>query len=376
MANVTNLLHNYESKVIYYRLITKYSPNYFLIGRYYELVIAFSALGKPLAKLLTYDKSIVIIVEITEYNWERRELVLKIINNKNVIYSFKPEMNFSDRVKPGETFKIMTNDCFLGQIKSEDQDYYDIDNSKINPATGPIFVEGATPGDLLKIKILGIDIYSEGVAVIAPNEGVLGNKVDKPLIRIIPIVNNCYKFGDLLIPIKPMIGVIGVAPSHKHGEYPTDIPWKHGGNMDTNDIRENSTIYLPVRQNGGLLAVGDCHAVMGDGEVGVSGCEIGAEITLEVDLIKNKEITWPLVETGNETMVVASGDTLEESVYNAVDEATKHLQRGLAISWGDAYILSSLAVDLRISQVVNQKKTVRAVIPKSLIETDLIINSL
>lgn len=301
---------------------------------------------------------------------------MKIINNKNVVYSFKPEMDFSDRVKPGETFKIMTNDCFLSQIKSEDQDYYDIDDFKINAATGPIFVDGATPGDLLKIHILEIDIDSRGVAVIAPNEGVLGNQVDKPLIRIIPIVNNCFKFDGLLMPIKPMIGVIGVAPSHKDGECPTEIPWKHGGNMDTNDIRENSTIYLPVRQKGGLLAVGDCHAVMGDGEVGVSGCEIAAEITLKVDLIKNKEINWPLIETDNDTMVVASGDTLEESVYNAIDETTKHLQRGLAMSWGDAYILASLIVDLRISQVVNQKKTVRAVIPKSLISTDLIIESL
>lgn len=309
-------------------------------------------------------------------NWERRKMILKIINNKNVIYSFKPEMDFIDQVKPGETFKIMTNDCFLSQIKSEDQDYYNIDNSKINSATGPIFVEEATPGDLLKVQILGIDIDSKGVAVIAPNEGVLGNKVDKPLIRIIPIANNYFKFGDHLMPIKPMIGVIGVAPSHEDGECPTEIPWKHGGNMDTNDIRENSTIYLPVRQNGGLLAIGDCHAVMGDGETGVSGCEIAAEITLKVDLIKNKEINWPLIETDNDTMVVASGDTLEESVYNAVDEATKHLQRGLEVSWGDAYILSSLVVDLRISQVVNQKKTVRAVIPKSLISTDLIINSL
>jgi amidase len=292
-----------------------------------------------------------------------------------VIYSFKPEMAFVDKVKPGDTFKIRTNDCFLGQIKSETQDFYTIDESKVNPATGPIFVNGAEPGDLLKVEVLDIEVNSKGVAVIIPGEGLLGNKVVKPHIRVIPVTDGHIQFGDLLIPARPMIGVIGVAPSHAEGEWPTDTPWKHGGNMDATDMAKGSTLFLPVSQKGALLAVGDCHALMGDGEVGVSGCEIAAEVTLRVDLIKGKTTHWPLLETGDHTMVIASGDTLEEATFNAVDETVKYLQKGLALSWEDAYILSSLVVDVKINQVVNPKKTVRATIPKSLIKTDLIINS-
>ena len=145
--------------------------------------------------------------------------------------------------------------------------------------------------------------------------------------------------------------------------------------MDTTDISVGSTLFLPVNQEGGLLAVGDCHAVMGDGEVGVSGCEIAATVTLKVNLIKGKATEWPLLEKSDYTMVIASGGTLEEAIFNAVDTTTKYLQRGLKLSWEDAYILSSLVVDLKISQVVNSMKTVRAAIPKSLLETELIIKS-
>ncbi|HOL16125.1 MAG TPA: acetamidase/formamidase family protein [Bacillota bacterium] len=293
-----------------------------------------------------------------------------------MIYSFRPEMACVDKVKPGDTFKVKTNDCFFGQITSEAQDIHAIDMSKVNPATGPIYVEGAEQGDLLKVEVLDIEVDSQGVACILPGEGLLENRVAKPHIRVMPVKDGRVQFGDLLIPIKPMIGVIGLAPSHAEGEWPTDTPWKHGGNMDTTDIAKGSALFLPVSQRGALLALGDCHALMGDGEVGVSGCEIAAEVTLRVDLIKGKAASWPLLETGDYTMVIASGDTLEEATFNAVDETVKYLQKALALSWEDAYILSSLVVDIKINQVVNPKKTIRAAIPKSLIKTDLIINSI
>ncbi|NLA27285.1 MAG: acetamidase/formamidase family protein [Firmicutes bacterium] len=300
---------------------------------------------------------------------------MKIVNNKNVIYTFKPKMASVERVRLGERFRLKLNDGFQGQIKSEFQKYHDIDESKIGPATGPVFIEGAKPGDLLKIEILDIDVGSEGVALIMPGEGVLGSKVARTSIRLMPVKNGHLGFGDLLIPVRPMIGIIGVAPSSAEGEFSTLVPWKHGGNMDTTDIGTGSTLFLPVSQEGALLAVGDCHAAMGDGEVGVSGCEIAAAVTLSVDLIKGKATAWPLLETSDYTMVVASGITLEEAIINAVDTSTEYLRGGLGISWEDAYILSSLVVDIKISQVVNPRKTVRAAIPKSLLKTDSIINS-
>lgn len=299
---------------------------------------------------------------------------MKMIDGSKVIYSFKPDMPFIEKIKTGEVFKIKTNDCFLGQLRSESEVFEEIDHSLLNPATGPIFIEGAEIGDILKVEILNIEVDSKGVSVLIPGEGVLGEQVKNPVTRVIPIKDGYAQFKGLSLPIRPMIGVIGVAPSAEDGECPTDTPWKHGGNMDTIDITAGTTLFLPVKQKGGLFALGDCHALMGDGEVCVTGCEIGAEVTLKMDLIKGKSITWPLLETGTHTMIIASGNTLEDAVKSASNQAVAHLQDGLSLSWEDAYILSSLAVDFRISQVVNPTKTVRAVIPKTLMKTDLFLH--
>lgn len=299
---------------------------------------------------------------------------IKTIDSDHVIYSFKPEMASVARIEPGETFRVSTHDCFQGQIKSEYQDYATVDESKTNPATGPIFIEGAEPGDLLRVDILDIDVVSPGVTLLLPEEGVLGKKVARPYIRVLPLAGGSIEFEKLTIPVRPMIGVMGVAPSHEEGEWPTFTPWKHGGNLDTADLGKGSTLFLPVRQKGALLALGDCHAIMGDGEVGCSGLEVAARVTLKADLIKGNASVWPLLETSNHLMIIASGETLEEATCSAVDEATKYLQRGLALSWEDAYILASLVVDVKISQVVNPKKTVRAAIPGSLIQIGSIIS--
>lgn len=183
--------------------------------------------------------------------------------------------------------------------------------------------------------------------------GVLGGRVAEPHIRVIPVNNGCIEFEGVSIPARPMIGVMGVAPSLDEGEWPTFTPWKHGGNLDTADLGEGSALFLQVRQKG---ALGDCHAIMGDGEVGCSGLEVAARVTMKVDLLKGKATVWPLLETSNHLMIIASGGTLEEATCSAIDEATKYLQRGLALSWEDAYILASLVVDVKISQVVNPKK--------------------
>jgi amidase len=191
--------------------------------------------------------------------------------------------------------------------------------------------------------------------------------VERAKTNIIEIDGDFCYFNGLKIPVTPMIGVIGVAPSDETGEYPTGSPWKHGGNMDTKDITVGSIVYFPVNQPGALLALGDCHAVMGDGEVCVAGCEINSKVTLKVNLIKRKKIEWPIVETKDSWMIVASGKNLEEASKEAVKYAVKYLETGLKISWDDAYMLSSMILDLKISQVVDPNKTVRAVIPKSIL---------
>lgn len=301
---------------------------------------------------------------------------MKIVSGDRVIYKFSPDMEAITTVSPGDVFKVETNDCFYQQITSEKQVLTEIDYDRLNPATGPIFVEGAEPGDLLKLKIVSIDVKDRGVAAVVPDEGVLGDQVTKPIIRVIEIEDGHAIFHGVKLPIRPMIGVIGVAPLVEDGEWATDSPWKHGGNMDTTDIKAGSTLYFPVGQRGALLALGDCHAIMGDGEICFTGLEIPAEVVLEVDLIKGKATKWPLVETDQHTMVISSGDDLEEAIYEAATQAVNHIKDSLGIEWEDAYIMASLSVDLKISQVVDPKATARAAIPKYVIPTQKLIESI
>lgn len=301
---------------------------------------------------------------------------MKVIPGNKVIYKFSPSMEPIETIVPGDTIKVETNDCFFQQIDKEEQILTEIDYDRLNPATGPIYVEGAEPGDLLKIEIISIDVKDKGVAAVVPGEGALGDQVTKPIIRVINIQDDYAVFHGIKIPIKPMIGVIGVAPLDEEGEWTTDTPWRHGGNMDTTDIRAGSTLYFPVNQKGALLALGDCHAVMGDGEVCFTGLEIPADVVLKIDLIKNKTIKWPLVETEQDTMVIASGDSLEDAVYEATSQAVNHIKDSLGLEWEDAYMLASLSVDLKISQVVDPKMTVRAAIPKYILPVQQLIKSL
>ncbi len=298
---------------------------------------------------------------------------MKSISKENIIYEFKPDMKHVEKVKPDNIVKFHANDAFNNQIQSEDTTLEEVDFSKLNPATGPLYVEGAEKGDILKIKILDISIPNEGVVVTAPEAGALGDMVEEPITKIMNIEKGFCIFNDLKIPLKPMIGVIGVAPEKK--AYSTGTPWKHGGNMDTKDICEGSILYLPVKQKGGLLALGDCHALMGDGEVCVASCEISSEVIVKVEVIKKGEIEWPIVETEDETMIITSGETADDALKEATRQVVESLSKGRDISWLEAYLLASLVVDLRISQIVDPKKTARAAVPKDVLSTEGIIRN-
>lgn len=299
---------------------------------------------------------------------------MKELTSEKVIYKFSSDMKPAITVIQGEVLRVQTNDCFFQQVFEESQVLDSIDYDLLNPASGPIFIEGAEPGDLLKVKILDIIVASKGVSAVLKGEGVLGNQVKNPKIRLIDIIDNHAVFDkNIKIPIDPMIGVIGVAPLEEDGEWATNSPWKHGGNMDTKDIKAGSTLYFPVNQKGALLALGDCHALMGDGEMCFTGLEVPAEVIIQLDVIKNKTMKWPLLETRDASMVIASGDSLEDAIYEASDQAIMFIKDSLKIDWEEAYIIGSLVVDLKISQVVDPKLTVRAAIPKILVSTDKII---
>lgn len=298
---------------------------------------------------------------------------MKYISKDNVVYEFKPDMEAVKKVSPPEVITFEANDAFKGQIRSEDKLLDEVDFSEVNPATGPLYVKGAERGDVLRVKILDMELPEQGATVVAPEEGILGDMVEEPRTRISNVEKDFVQFKQFQIPIRPNVGVIGVATLNE--KYPTGTPWKHGGNMDTTDIGVGATVYLPVQQRGGMLALGDCHAVMGDGEICVSGCEVDADVTTKVDVVEKVKIEWPMVETEDSTMIIASGEDATKAIKEATRQAVEILSKGLNLDWYDAYILASLVVDLKISQMVDPTKTVRASIPKYILAPDDILDA-
>ena len=154
-------------------------------------------------------------------------------------YAFSAALSPAATVKPGETVVMETHDCFCGQIRTEADSVEALDWSRINPATGPVYVEGAEPGDVLVVDIREIHLPSQGAMVAIPGEGALGDIIPAAETRIIPVREGRAVFNDRVrLELSPMIGVIGVAP--RTGEVPTGTPGRHGGNMDCTAVRAGS----------------------------------------------------------------------------------------------------------------------------------------
>lgn len=294
---------------------------------------------------------------------------MQILSKNNVIYHFSPDDKPVYFVKDGETFWVETDDCYSGQIKTERDLRPNIDISIMDAAVGPIAVEGATTSDTLKVEILDIQFAEQGVMVTSPGLGVLGDKISQANTKIIPIKNNKAYFSEnIILPLTPMIGVLGVSPKSEtiHCAKPGD----HGGNMDTKIITVGSTVYLPIFQDGANLSVADLHACMGDGELSGVGLETAGRVKLKVELIKNKVIKMPKVERDECIYTIATRDTVDEAIRTAVEEMVEILEEKLNLDFPDAYRLLSATCDIQISQVVNGVFTLRVKCPKYVINNE------
>lgn len=280
------------------------------------------------------------------------------VTRDQLIYAMSPKNSPVLKVEEGATVIFETCDCFENQITSVDTPYNSLDWSRINPATGPVYVEGAEPGDILAVTIERIEIADHGVMLTGPGLGVVGNELEKNQIKLIPIHGEKAVFQEgLELPLNPMIGVIGTAP--EMDEISCGTPGLHGGNMDCKIIKEGSTVYLPVNVPGALLAMGDLHAVMGDGEVSVSGVEIQGEVTVQVKVLKSLDWKLPLVRTTESLYTIASELSLDEAVITATKNMIFILETNCKLTKDDAIKLLSIAGNLQICQVVDPLKTVR-----------------
>lgn len=295
----------------------------------------------------------------------------KIITRDKLVYTMSRENKPVLEVESGATVIFETCDCFENQISSCDQSIEKLDWSRINPATGPLYVKGAEPEDVLKVAIEKIEINDYGVMAAIPGAGIFGENIESSSIKIIPIKDGKAVFNDNIhIPCKPMIGVIGVAP--EEGAIPNGEPGAHGGNMDNNKIVEGSVLYLPVFHPGALLSMGDLHAVMGDGEVMVTGVEIGGRVTVKVDIIKGRKLNNPILEYEDRIYTIASKEDLYQAVKTSAEDMLHLVMNKLGMGINEAGMLLSAVGDTEICQIVDPKMTARFSIPKDIIGKDFL----
>lgn len=284
----------------------------------------------------------------------------------DAVFSLAPTHAPTITVPSGSTLQVGTMDCFSDTIVSEDQLFSSIGWEQVNPATGPIAVEGARVGGVLRVDILDIVTASRGTMTTHPEYGAVPGTIEERTRRIEVRDGRVLFAPGVEFPVSPMIGVIGTAPAED--DVPTGTPGDHGGNMDCKRITTGTSIYLPVNVPGALLAIGDVHAAMGDGEVAVCGLEIAATLTVRVTVVVAPDLPTPFVAAPDAVMAIASRPTLDD----AAREATRRLQRWLVevteLDATDALMLLSLAGDLRICQVVDPEVTVRMEIRRDVLD--------
>ena len=292
-------------------------------------------------------------------------MMLKISKTEQ-IYQMDKDNQPVAKVTSGSTIEFETADCFNDQIRCEKEGISSLNWDQINPATGPIYIEDAKIGDTLKVQIKKIEIADTGVMATVPGAGLLGDLVTEPQVKVMKVANGLVHFNEKIkIPTNPMIGVIGVAPAGEGISCGT--PDVHGGNMDNKKITAGTTLYFPIFTDGALLAMGDLHAVMGDGEIMVSGVEVSGKVTVQVDVIKNKTIQHPILETDSHYYTIASHVDLLEAVKIATIEMQKLVMEKLNLSFNEAGMLLSAIGDTEIAQVVDPLLTVRFALSKEIL---------
>lgn len=271
---------------------------------------------------------------------------------------------FSSAIEPiltvpsGSVIEAFTEDASDEQFEI-DSDVSALDKlsfDPIHPLTGPVYVEGAEVGDVLKVKIHKIDLVDWGWTAILPGFGFLADDFKEPFLRTFPLKKGMKSVafkGKINVPLRPFPGVMGVAPATEE-MLSTIPPRANGGNMDDPNIVEGTTVYFPVFVEGGLFSIGDAHAAQGMGEVCGTAIEAPMRIVYEVEVLKGgRSIDEPEYETDDYYAVTAFGTTIDEAAKKAVKYMVKYLEAEHDLTTSEAYALCSLAGDLKIAEVVD-----------------------
>lgn len=271
-------------------------------------------------------------------------------------------------MKSGETIVFETPDCWgnaLTEAITKGELY--AKGLEMNPCGGPVQVEGAEPGDTLKIDVIDIEVGEAGhLAIYKPEFGVLAKYLDGDQTIRVPVANGTAKLhGKYEIPIRPMLGVLAVTPPGE--KLSTLLSGTYGGNMDCNILNKGTTLYLPVQVEGAKLITGDVHARQGNGEV-LASLEIPAKITLKVELIKGRQEKWPVLETEDSWSVITSGLTSDEANTYAMDAMAEFLTRRGTKNNLEWLTFMGLVGEANICKVVDTYKTSRFTMKKTYTE--------
>lgn len=254
-------------------------------------------------------------------------------------------------------------------------EFLKIDRGRIHALTGPIFVHTVEPGDVLQVDVLEVAHKGWGWSSVIDGLGFLKDRFREPYLFHWNLDGDVSRsLAPAVVRLKPFCGVMGVAPAEE-GEFRTRPPGIFGGNMDVRELCSGSTLYLPVLNSGALFSVGDAHAAQGDGEVCINGIECPADVTLRFEVHKQKRMAGPVVESSGAQAQETDAWIVVESATDAIAAAraaTSRMIDFLMARWGfsdvHAYLLCSVAMNLRLSQVVNEPMyTVSAAMPKQVL---------
>jgi acetamidase/formamidase len=316
-------------------------------------------------------------LETVQWGWLDPKEPPKLTINSGDTVSIETMMHSHDKVQPGLTIEQA------------------VELRKANPGggphsmTGPIFVNGAEPGDVLEIRILRIEPKPFAVSFNLPGKefptiGALASEMPEGFIRFftLDLQRRTAEFKPgITVDLQPFPGTLAVGidpndPSPRKGGSKDPLapvstlrPWKNGSNMDINEMQEGSTIFMPVFLKGGLIWNGDSHCRQGNGEVSLTALECSyKEMRIQVIVRKDMKLEWPFIETRTHWITMGVNEDLNVAMVNATREAVNWLatQKMVPMSRYEAYSLASMAADCRVSQVVDVRKGVHCMIPKSI----------
>ncbi len=291
---------------------------------------------------------------------------MKRLRSDRTFFYFDPTLPPAIRVAPGEELVVEVQDAFGGErdiAKLPDPWTPEWEGHPTPPATGPVYIEGAQPGQTLVVEILEIETGPEGVVAIQRNAGFLPERFPTPRMKRVPIKDGVVVFGGIRVPVYPNFGTFSTTPATGAR---TGIAGFHGGDLDQKPVAPGSRVFLPVFVPGALFGLGDPHAVISDGIACGTGVECAATARLRFSLLP-RSTARPRIETADALHIVGFGPDLDTATRDAVEQGIAYLVTEKGLDEEDAYMLLSLVGDLVIGTSPRPIMGVRLIIPKTIL---------